>query len=272
MDDMEGAMRTNRLYPWLYLLAITAAELLIAVGRSWAGVLVHVVILIVLIVHASMGDARSWRFYLALMLMPLIRLLSLVLPMNNIPMLYRYLAVSVPLFLAAFSVAGLCGYRLRDIGLRLGRWYAQLLIALVGIPMGVMEYYILRPKALVPDFRLPALVVPALVLLVSTGFLEELIFRGILLKATSTMMGVGRAVFFVSLVFAAMHITHQSWIDEIFVFAVALFFGWVVVRSKSLVGVTLAHGLNNIILYLVLPFFPAVAGNVGLWLRGLGRL
>ena len=48
---------------------------------------------------------------------------------------------------------------------------------------------------------------------------------------------------------------HNSLIDIAFVFVVAMFFAWVVKRTGSLLGVTLAHGVTNIMLYLVLPLF-----------------
>jgi membrane protease YdiL (CAAX protease family) len=35
---------------------------------------------------------------------------------------------------------------------------------------------------------------------------------------------------------------------------VGLFFGWVVQRTRSLLGVTLSHGLTNIVLFLVMPY------------------
>ncbi len=57
-----------------------------------------------------------------------------------------------------------------------------------------------------------------------------------------------------SLLFAVLHIGFLSLIDVVFVFAVALFFGWVVKKTGSLLGVTLAHGITNILLYLVVPF------------------
>jgi hypothetical protein len=40
----------------------------------------------------------------------------------------------------------------------------------------------------------------------------------------------------------------------ILVFTVALLFGWVAEATWSLLGVTLAHGLTNIVLFLVMPF------------------
>jgi membrane protease YdiL (CAAX protease family) len=46
-----------------------------------------------------------------------------------------------------------------------------------------------------------------------------------------------------------------SWLDVIFVFLVALFFGGVVKKTGSLLGVTLSHGITNIMLFLIAPFF-----------------
>ena len=42
---------------------------------------------------------------------------------------------------------------------------------------------------------------------------------------------------------------------SIFVMVVALFFGTVVKKTGSLLGVSLAHGITNSVLYLVAPFF-----------------
>jgi membrane protease YdiL (CAAX protease family) len=39
-----------------------------------------------------------------------------------------------------------------------------------------------------------------------------------------------------------------------FVFLVALFFGWAVARTGSLLGVTLSHGIANVVLYVIVPF------------------
>jgi NADH-quinone oxidoreductase subunit N len=58
----------------------------------------------------------------------------------------------------------------------------------------------------------------------------------------------------VALIFAALHIGYRSVVDVLFVLGVALFLGWVVYRTGSLLGATIAHGLTNIVLFLVMPF------------------
>jgi len=102
---------------------------------------------------------------------------------------------------------------------------------------------------------LPDVFLPALILLVCTGFTEEFIFRGIMQKAASDLLGQKTALVLISFFFAILHITHLSAVDVVFVFGVAVFFSAVVWRTGSLIGVTLAHGLTNIALYLILPFY-----------------
>ena len=53
--------------------------------------------------------------------------------------------------------------------------------------------------------------------------------------------------------FAVMHIGYASILDVLFVFAVGLLFAWFVDRTNSIFGVTIAHGLTNIGLFLVWP-------------------
>ena len=76
-----------------------------------------------------------------------------------------------------------------------------------------------------------------------------------MLQRTAVEAFGGWGIIYVSLLFAVLHIGFLSLIDVVFVLGVALFFGWVVKKTGSLLGVTLSHGITNILLYLVIPFF-----------------
>lgn len=93
---------------------------------------------------------------------------------------------------------------------------------------------------------------PAVILLVSTGLLEEVIFRGVLQNAAMRALGVPGLVD-VSALFAVLHIGHLSVTDVLFVFLVGLVFAALVRRTGSLLGVTLAHGATSIGRFLVFP-------------------
>ncbi len=254
----------------IYLLAITVAEVIVVilepetgiVTASIIGIACHTIILLATLIDAALIDKYSHgRLVLSLSLVPLIRIISLTLPLADIPRIWQYLIVYLPLLAAAIVVVRLLDYKPKDIGVRFGFIPIQLIVGLVGLGFGIAEYFILvvmPPEPLLemlavePTFQ--ATWLPALVLLLSTGFVEELIFRGVLQRAAVEVLG-GWGVVYVSYIFAILHIGFLSWIDVAFVFGVALFFGWVVKKTGSLLGVTLSHGITNIVLFIVAQFY-----------------
>ncbi len=175
-------------------------------------------------------------------------------PLADIPQIWWYLIIYTPLLAAAIVVMRILNYRPGQVGLTLKWFPVQLVIGLTGVVFGVAEYFILAPEAMVAELTWQEVWLPALILLLGTGFVEEFIFRGVLQRsAVEAFEGWG--VIYVSLLFAILHIGFLSWIDVVFVFVIALFFGWVVKKTGSLLGVTLSHGITNILLYVIFPFF-----------------
>lgn len=191
---------------------------------------------------------------LSLALAPLIRLISLSMPLTNFPFYLWYLIVGAPLFISAFFVARMADFKRKEIGLNLCRWPLQLVLSVIGIGLGLTEYLILRPNPLVPVFDFQHLWFPALILVIFTGLLEEVIFRGLMQRAFLPSLGKWRGLLYVSVLFGVLHLGYQSALDLVFVFAVAMIFGLIVEKTGSLLGVTIAHGLTNVTLFLVFPF------------------
>ena len=147
--------------------------------------------------------------------------------------------------------------RPRDLGLRIRALHEiplQIMIALTGIPLGLLEYSILRPAPWIAVGSVSAIAVGGLVIFLATGLSEELIFRGILLKRAVEALGERSGLFYVTALFASLHIFFLSGYDLVFVFAVGLFYGFVVLTTKNLWGAILSHSLGNVMLYLVAPF------------------
>jgi len=237
-----------------YLAAIAVAEILTVFAPPRVGLVTHSAVLLVVLIHAARVEGKKEQaFLVSLAFAPLIRILSLSLPLADLPLLYWYPITSIPLFAAVLIAAPTLGYTWPDLGLNLHRWGLQLVIGLSGIAFGVFEYWILRPEPLVPAFEWTALVWPAFILLISTGLLEEMIFRGLLQRASIDVLGLW-GIGYVAILFAVLHTGYRSLLDILFVLAVGLFFGWIVYRTRSLLGVTLSHGLTNIVLFLVMPF------------------
>lgn len=244
----------------IYLLAVALAEVVTNFFSLVGGLICHTVLLAALIIDSSLaaGSPRH-KLLLALCLAPLTRILSLSMPLAQFSPIYWYLIIYPPLFLAAWVAMRRLNLTARETGLTAQKLPLQLVVGLTGFIFGVMEYLILRPEPLISRLYWGEVLLPAFVLLAGTGFVEEFVFRGVVQQASMKALG-GWGLPYVALLFAILHLIHHSAIDIAFVFAIALFFGWVVNRTGSLLGVTLSHGITNIILYLILPFFQPVGG------------
>lgn len=244
--------------PWgtalCYLVAITLAESITTMVEPQIGLIFHGLIFLALILHASLENQILFReFLLTLVLIPLIRILNLAMPLQLFPQIYWYMIIGIPLFIAAFYTAHVVHVNRKIFGMNWRKLPMQLLIAMPGVGCGYIEYLILRPAPLVHQLRLEQILLPALILLIFTGFLEEFIFRGLLQYISGRRLGRYGMVY-TAILFTVLHIGYKSWADLIFVFIVALYFGWEVQNSDSILGVSLAHGLINISLFLIFPF------------------
>ncbi len=237
----------------IYLAAITGAELVTNLANPLGGILCHIFILVALIVHSSLiTDSPNYKLLLALCLAPLTRILSLSMPLAQLPPIYWYIIIYPTLFLASWVTMRRINLTARRVGLTVQKPYLQLAVALSGFAFGILEYLILRPEPLVSELAWGTVVLSISVMVAGTGFVEEFIFRGVAQQASIEVLGRW-GIPYIAFIFAILHIIHHSLIDIVFVFAVGLFFGWVVNKTGSLLGVTLSHGITNSILYVVIP-------------------
>jgi membrane protease YdiL (CAAX protease family) len=253
---MESTASKATVWPfWIYLVAITAAELLTVYLYPLAGVISYSLILTAFIVQSVfISDSSKRNLVLALSLVPLVRIMSLALPLGLLSIVFRFPIIYAPLLAAAIVVMLVTGLKPAQVGLTLHYWPWQILGGIIsGAALGLIEYLIIGTSPLINTFSLQSVWLPALVLVVTTGMVEELIFRGILQKLSEKVMG-RLGIIYVSLIFAVLHSGFYSWGDVVFVFFVALFFAASVKRTGSLLGAILAHGTANVVLFLIAPF------------------
>ena len=241
---------------WLNFVALIAAEVLTVFFQLMAGITLHGLLLVLFIVQAALAHEPARRnLYMALILAPLIRILSLSMPLAPIPQIYWYLLIYGPLLAATVVVMLYTGLRARDVGLVAKGWPLQIALGIgIGLGLGVLEYLILRPVPLATNFTPLGVLAPAFILTITTGFVEELIFRGVMQTLAERVMGFGWGLLYQALIFSVLHVGHYSVMDVVFVFLVALLFTSILKRTGSLVGVALAHGIANSMLYCVMPF------------------
>lgn len=235
-----------------YLVAIAAIEAVTAFLSPPVGMGAHLALMTILLIDASFTRRDERTLLVALAFAPLIRVASLVLPLAVLPTIFWYLLTGIPIGVALLFAARILGLPRASFGLHVSHVLPQIAIGLLGVPLGVIPYLILRPDSLATAFTWRLLLIPAVVLFISTGIIEELVFRGILLSAAGKIMG-DWSIVYSSAVFAALQIGNRSLLAVAFAFAVSLVFAWLVRRTHSVVGVAVAHGLMSTGAYLIFP-------------------
>jgi uncharacterized protein len=236
-----------------YLVAFAGAEFITYYVSIFSGIILHFAILLGLIVHSSVTRDEGLRgLWLALGLVPLTRIIGLTMPIAEISEIYLCMIMAMPIFLSAVAVTLNLKYSLDDdIGLNGRKIFIQSIVAIAGAALGFVDYIILKPEALISELTIQTMVIPAFILLVATGFIDELVFRGVLQRAAHRLGSWGWV--YIAIVYSILQIGQGSVVYVVFVFLVAIFFGWIVKKTGSIIGVSLSHGLLNIALYLVLP-------------------
>ena len=251
LQTSRGALRLAI----LYLLAITGAEVVTNFYNSLGGVIANIILLTALIVHSSLiTDSPNHKLLLSLSLAPLTRIMSLTMPLVQFPPIYWYLIIYPPLLLACLVTMYRLRFSAREVGVTIQKLPVQLGVMVGGFVFGIVEYLILRPEPLVATLYWKEMLLPIFVLMAGTGLVEEFMFRGVMQRAALEALGKW-GLPYVALIFAILHLIHNSAVDIVFVFVVGLFFGWIVKKTGSLFGVTLSHGITNCTLYLIAPFF-----------------
>lgn len=273
----ESVRRARWSYLIGYLVAVIGAEILIAIpgptefARPFQpiGLGVHILLVFTLMflsVLLQSKDGILAPLLVAASLASLVRVFSLAVPryaflvpgetaaVNTLPWLAL---VSIPLLISIVAVAYVQKLRPRDLGLAFRRWQEvpmQVAIAMTGIPLGLLEFEILRPAAWIPEPTAQWLLLGGIVIFLATGLSEELIFRGILLRRAVEVLGGSYGLLYVTSIFASLHIFFLNAVDLVFVFAVGLLYGFVVLKTRNLWGAIWSHSLGNVMLYLVAPF------------------
>jgi membrane protease YdiL (CAAX protease family) len=237
-----------------YLLFIMVSELLTAYNYLEAGLLANVALIVLLIINSSLTKFTNFSNLLrALIIIPLVRIIGLSIPSMQMPHIYLYALASVPLFAAAFILIKNQHLSRQSLGLIFGKVPIQLIVGLSGIIFGIIEYQILKPAALISSPTLVTILLGSIILLISTGLAEEIIYRGIIQKHAENVLGKIWGLLYASVLFTLMYIGWQSSIELIFVFLVALFYGYIFQRTRSIFGISLSHGLTNILLFIIIP-------------------
>jgi membrane protease YdiL (CAAX protease family) len=256
-----GTVAGERSWPVVVvaLIAIAAAEATLVIGALAAGAVAVGAIAYTLVLVAFLLAYLAWtseparRLLLALALVPIVRLLSLSLPSLLVPVLDWYVLIGIPALLGILLVARTLRLRPADLGLgRPRRIRPHVLAASSGLLLGLPAYLISRPDPMVA-IPTPFLIAQAAVILaVFGGFLEELLFRGLIQSVASSVLARG-GIIVSSLTTTIMYASSLNVRYILFMTLVAIFFGLVVRRTGSIAGTTGAHAILLVTQLVVWP-------------------
>jgi membrane protease YdiL (CAAX protease family) len=240
----------------LYLILIVGAELTTNVDARY-GVVFHTGILFALLIHSAAiitADRAFSELLSTLVIAPLIRILSISLPLVRFNFVTWFLLTGVPVFVTMFTLIYLQDLDPREIALKLPEVKylgLEIAIILLAVPFGIVEYHILKPGILVP-VTFKTLIGPALTIIVFTGFLEELAFRGLMQYHAVRTLGFSGIVL-ITFLFGFLHIGNLSLLDVLLTGSIGFVYALVVKVTDSLYGVSISHGIVNIVLFLIGP-------------------
>ena len=245
------------------MLAVT--EGLLAYYSAVLGAAIHAILvggLLLQYISAPSSDARlsrsgfplaaSSRLLPVLAQISLLRLVSLVMPIQQIPEMYWYAMVGLPVLLGSAMTARIIGFSRQDLGLTRRFGLPEIAIAASGVPLGLIGYLIARPVVEIDTDTWTTLIVTSLFIIVFSGFLEEVLFRGLLQNVAVREFGKF-AIIWSSVIFGIMYLSSHSLRYALFMGGCGLLFGWWYSRTSSLWGIVIAHALLSLGLLVVFP-------------------
>lgn len=245
---------TPHLVVILYLVVVAAAEIVLVFANPIWGMLAHATLFLILLLHYLLQREAIFRTALPpLSLIPLLRILSLTMTSQDVPVAFWYALIGAPMAVAVIQACKLLGLSPGRVGLRLRVFPAQLLITLSGVPLGIAGTVLLaslRQPLLVDRSERLAVFVAAASVVLFGGLLEELIFRGMLQRILYDILGWA-SLLYSSTLFAVAYIGTRSPGYLVFIWGVGLYFGWAAQRTKSIWGVAMAHSVMILCMLLI---------------------
>ena len=230
---------------------ILLAELLIFLGKPNAAMPIHALNLILLILSSIYINNR---IYPALMLLPLFRLLNVAMPVFFDLTLYSYSMVYAPMFIPIYFLVKDNFVGRAEAGLTFkGFWFYLPLAISVGFALGWGEYNVIHPQLLTPGANIKDVLILIVTMIFFVGIVEEFIFRSSLQTVLEERLGSIAGLMLASVIFGFMHSGYRLPLELLYVTFAGVIFGLLFRLTKSLPIISLAHGVTNISLFLVVP-------------------
>lgn len=240
--------------PFFRYAALLVAAEFVAVFVSLAlAMLLEVAVLLACVTeYVRRPMLPSRRVLPVLALVPIIRMLSLTMPLEDLPRWSAYVLSGAPLLVGTLLMTRQLGIRASDMALRTPtRPGLDATMVVMGIALGAAAVP-LAAGPTVADGRIDTAILTIGALLLFVALPEELIFRGALHRLAAEahgVLGIGMVV----LLYAAMFLSSFSAPVVVIMGAAGMAFSWSIERGGSLWGAILGHACLIIGAALVWP-------------------
>lgn len=232
---------------------LVAAEAVTLAEGATAGVLAHAVVLVALLgLSMRLGPGSTQWLTLAVAVLPLIRILGLAVPAAIVPIVYWYLEIGLAGLEGILLVMRRLDLTPRDVGLRRAPVVEVAAVGMIGAMLGLPAYLIAGRLDLGHGGGLVGLTIASAVVIVFVGFLEELLFRGLIQSAGTALFSRGGVLLSVGAT-ALMYSASLNPRYIVFAVLVATFFGLVARRSGSIAAPIAGHAALALMQLIVLP-------------------
>ncbi len=255
MSASEPEIKNKGLYIIIPVLLVAIAEFLIYSGKIIPAMEVHAVLLIGLCFSMLyIKNVEIQKTYQAFILLPILRLVNLSMPAFYEITLYSFVFIygllTIPVTVALTNQ----GFNQEQLGVtfkKIGTYIPLSII--IGLLLGIGEYFIIETNYLVPDLSIISLLILTLVMVFLVGLVEEIIFRSILQNRLEMFLGSRSGLLVTSVLFGLMHSGYGSMVEIFYAFLVGFIIGYMFYKTRSLPLVTMVHGFINVFLFGVIP-------------------
>lgn len=201
------------------------------------------------------ADARVAALLPPLAAIAVVRLITVVALPAQVPPSIRLVVVGVPAVVAVALAARQRPAHWRLLRPHTGGWWGQALVALVGALAGRLLWGAAPPTVPV-GAGVPTVLAATAVMFAALP--DELLYRGLLVPAAADVVGRW-SVPLAAAAYAMAYLPGGSDRQLLAALLLGLGLGWCRRRTGSVVGVVAAHGLLNLVVYVLLPLAASSA-------------
>ena len=241
-------MKAKNIYLMLFLLILTlllGSEILVSMNELF-GILLYAFWLLILLVLLSTAKFRYTprNFFIALTALPTIRLVSLLIPINDFSFIDKILVIYSIFFI--ISLIHIYNLKVSFKGLYKSKGFGYIFGVFIVIVISLLKYVLTKPTNIV----LPSYI--GLGIIIFASFTHVLFFRGIIQNLSEKVFGF-KGIILTSLLISVMQVNYQSIVGIFFIFLSSTVLGLMYFESRNLYLIAIIVSVLNILELVVFP-------------------